>query len=459
MANFVLADADAVLVDYFAGSETPYYAQVPISVSNNALTASLKTSGTALEQSNLVSTYDGDPLTSGTLPILRLKLAGSDLPALSTGFTLTWALTAGLDGDRKSYVSSSDLGEKQVSFSGLNILIDTQSGRISLHTGQQTITVSAYRSSSNAPITQNVSFTSNDKIGEIYIREGEVFLDLSFMAVVSKLDSMASLYKALGYQPSDLLSVGDYHLALVGLPFESTTGASLTSISMAVPISASANQAPQIQAIADQSISASTTLTLAATDPESESITYSVVSGGSAATVEANIQGNQLTLTPASGYTTTQPIAFTVKASDSLGAYTTQQFDVTVVDPASTPSTITAHYWGNTTKPISAVTFSGANPAKETLAADKVAITLSDVLTTLKYYLGKTALTGYAVQAADYNDDGKTTLSDVLAILKAYLGKSNPPAWEFEAVADTNPVEYVGILKGDVNGSWLPPAE
>jgi hypothetical protein len=110
----------------------------------------------------------------------------------------------------------------------------------------------------------------------------------------------------------------------------------------------------------------------------------------------------------------------------------------------------------------------------------KPAIGLNDVLSALKLYLGKTTAdnSGYAKVAADFDANGKIELSDVLAILKTYLGKASSitPQWAFvDASADLNGltakacaapsvdlnlvdvttnVSLIGILRGDVNGSW-----
>lgn len=113
-------------------------------------------------------------------------------------------------------------------------------------------------------------------------------------------------------------------------------------------------------------------------------------------------------------------------------------------------------------------------------ATVKSAIGLNDVLSALKLYLGKTTVdsSGYAKVAADFDANGKIDLSDVLGILKTYLGKasSNTPQWAFvDASANlagltakacaaptvdlnlvdmTTTVNLIGILRGDVNGSW-----
>lgn len=110
----------------------------------------------------------------------------------------------------------------------------------------------------------------------------------------------------------------------------------------------------------------------------------------------------------------------------------------------------------------------------------KPAIGLSDVLSALKLYLGKTTAdtSPYAMMAADFDANGKVELSDVLNILKTYLGKSTSvsPQWTFvDASADlggisakaclapalslsvveaVTSVNLVGVLRGDVNGSW-----
>jgi methionine-rich copper-binding protein CopC len=109
-------------------------------------------------------------------------------------------------------------------------------------------------------------------------------------------------------------------------------------------------------------------------------------------------------------------------------------------------------------------------------------ISLKDVLEALKLYLHKPIanLSPYSYVAADLNGNGSVDLSDVLGILKCYLGKQGAvmPQWvfldktEIDAYAHTiiasacevTPVpfaqvedsraELVGVLRGDVDGSW-----
>lgn len=139
-------------------------------------------------------------------------------------------------------------------------------------------------------------------------------------------------------------------------------------------------------------------------------------------------------------------------------------------------------------------------PTKEvsaTAKATELGISLTDVLAALKIYLGKSLPSDYShptnFTAADFNGSGTVDLSDVLQLLKFYLGKTVStgygPAWVFidkddmtttsgavtsiaskdagfnlskdhtkpaaitHDVTDTT-LELVGVLRGDVDGSW-----
>ncbi len=125
----------------------------------------------------------------------------------------------------------------------------------------------------------------------------------------------------------------------------------------------------------------------------------------------------------------------------------------------------------------------------------KSAITLTDVLAALKVYLGKSLPDSYSSPlnyiAADFDGNGTVNLTDVLSLLKYYLGKSttSAPAWAFVDAADLSSdgksfaganiqsisktdatphaidqsfdsghesIQIIGILRGDVDGSWSP---
>ena len=117
-------------------------------------------------------------------------------------------------------------------------------------------------------------------------------------------------------------------------------------------------------------------------------------------------------------------------------------------------------------------------------------ITLTDVLATLKVYLGRGLPSDYAspfnLVAADFDNNGVVNLSDVLGLLKYYLGRPTTaaPTWAFVNAADvtndghivgangyltksdvhldpvslaadpTTPVTLIGVVRGDVDGSW-----
>lgn len=118
-------------------------------------------------------------------------------------------------------------------------------------------------------------------------------------------------------------------------------------------------------------------------------------------------------------------------------------------------------------------------------------VTLTDVLAALKVYLGRDLpveyKSSYNYLAADFDANGVVNLTDVLSLLKYYLGRSTTvvPTWAFVDAADvdstgnitgasgtitknaatphgvdvdlgsTAVVELVGVLRGDVDGSWV----
>ena len=140
----------------------------------------------------------------------------------------------------------------------------------------------------------------------------------------------------------------------------------------------------------------------------------------------------------------------------------------------------------------------GQTVLNPTLAADpkKASITLTDVLGALKVYLGKPLPEAYNNDlkciAADFDGNGTVNLTDVLGLLKFYLNKpvNAAPAWVFVDSAETTiatgqtlhlsskagqtlstaasapspiladlnsdeSVQLLGVLRGDVDGSWV----
>jgi len=111
-----------------------------------------------------------------------------------------------------------------------------------------------------------------------------------------------------------------------------------------------------------------------------------------------------------------------------------------------------------------------AQPLTAALSADATAkskVNLTDAIQVLKQIVGLTSLNSHQMLAADYSGDGRVDLSDAIGILKHIVGLSAPtPAWMFVDASSTTPsasaplslgdanVQLVGILKGDVDGSW-----
>ena len=102
-------------------------------------------------------------------------------------------------------------------------------------------------------------------------------------------------------------------------------------------------------------------------------------------------------------------------------------------------------------------------------AEDNGTVDLLDAITILKSIVGLTTLNPYEEIAADFNKSDDIDLNDAIGILKHVVGLPAPtPEWVFVDKSDTIPslepitvdltsdttVDLVGILRGDVNGSW-----
>lgn len=150
--------------------------------------------------------------------------------------------------------------------------------------------------------------------------------------------------------------------------------------------------------------------------------------------------------------------------------------------------------------PIAASGTAVLAPTLDSPSNAKSAISLTDVLAALKIYLGKPVPDAYASPlnyvAADFDGSGSVNLTDVLQLLKYYLGKTTTnnvkPEWAFidaadlsgtgssatalgangQALSKTNALPHavdvdlmsgadtlqlVGVLRGDVDGSWTAP--
>ncbi len=109
--------------------------------------------------------------------------------------------------------------------------------------------------------------------------------------------------------------------------------------------------------------------------------------------------------------------------------------------------------------------------AKAAVANDKGAVDLLDAIAILKSIVGLTTLNDYQQIAADFDKVNGVDLNDAIGILKHVVGLPAPmPEWSFvdkgdatHHLADSTPVnitadtavDLVGILRGDVDGSWV----
>jgi hypothetical protein len=190
----------------------------------------------------------------------------------------------------------------------------------------------------------------------------------------------------------------------------------------------------------------------------------------------------QLNLTSLSSRAVTGSVYFWGNSALGSGHQLLKNVDVKATSASVAWSSATTTKSGAYIVPGINVTQVALAATKSTLADTtiKPAIGLNDVLSALKLYLGKTTADSspYAMMAADFDANGKVELSDVLNILKTYLGKaaSVSPQWTFvDAAADlggmtaksclapapslnlvdaSTSVNLVGVLRGDVNGSW-----
>ena len=131
-----------------------------------------------------------------------------------------------------------------------------------------------------------------------------------------------------------------------------------------------------------------------------------------------------------------------------------------------------------------------ANKTISVSEPSEAGINLSDVLGALKVYLKKDTSSPFKYIASDFDGNGKVELTDVLSLLKFYLKKPNAtqPSWAFMDASDisdtgiaaagtgqvslsaaqpdgidvdlqvASSVQLVGVLRGDVDGSWAPPS-
>jgi Ca2+-binding RTX toxin-like protein len=110
-------------------------------------------------------------------------------------------------------------------------------------------------------------------------------------------------------------------------------------------------------------------------------------------------------------------------------------------------------------------------PSKTASASDGHAVNLQDAIAILKSIVGLQTLSDPQKIAADFNANDRVELNDAIGVLKHVVGlQTDAPEWVFvnplattqepltsyevELLADTD-LQLVGILRGDVDGSWV----
>jgi len=455
--SLILADISAKLIDFDGTISDPLATSI-VGKEVKYLFGILNDSGTELDRQNLLNLFATNP--SGGNPILRFKLGA--LPSEKINFNLSIVL------QRSIYDNSHGTPDQTT-----NITIPLEITQKSDESGVWLITpaVQPTKSSVSARATLSpgydgikswpFSFEDEFEFGRIYRTDSDaVAFDFYLLRLIEKNASIAELYElAKGIDRSNMLDVENYFIqfGFGNQVFTDSVGGSVNSFGIGFPIDdrLTANQAPQLQVILDQILHAGVPkhIALSAPDPDGgDTVAYSVIDDSSAGKIAVGFDGDTMRLTSATDYTASVPVRLTIKAVDDKGAFTTQTFSVTVEPPADLPAT----YWGATEKPLRA-----GVPAKSVTSADKAAISLVDGLTALKSLLGQSTLTGYAASAADFDSDGTFSLADVVGIVRTVLPPDvdvppdDFPVWMF-VPAQSNPVAYVGILKGDVDGSWFP---
>lgn len=503
MASFVLTNADAVLVDYDDRT-----AQAGFVLNGGTLALDFgrwNTSGVELDRNNLLLLFTDKDASTGINPALQFHLDA--FPQVTAGSSETITLTLSL---RRGAISATDTTWDRETSLSMQVNVKTNA------TGNQ-IVLSAVPTSTTYKVTAllnpayssidkwNFSFTENDVLGVVETVNGHAVLEIYPLSFIAKLDSLAALYVAVIKQSADnMLDAQDYYIEIGGLPLNTESGQSISTLGITVPIDdrATANQAPQLQLVSDQALQAgvSKSITLSAPDPDNgDTVTYHVMDDASTGKIAVAFNGDAMILTPAADYAPTGPVQLTIKASDSAGAYTTQTLSISVT-PAYTAKIVVSDASGepiagvvlatlpsNTAGEIllsaqtsSALTLMPATPAAFA-AANAKAVDLQDAILILKMIVGLFTPSAVQTLAADFNANGTVDLNDAIGVLKHVVGLDSPdPTWVFVDTAwssdaalsvgtlddltytlqpGANTIELVGVLRGDVNASWVAPSE
>lgn len=231
---------------------------------------------------------------------------------------------------------------------------------------------------------------------------------------------------------------------------------SLFSIDVRLPISSHSNQAPQIIKTPSPILltDVESTLSLASlfSDALADTVTYSVKSESDSG--YEPITQAEATLNKSFWFERIEPdtqATFTLRATDQSNA--AAEIDLQVIRAIQNESPVAYAFDSNLQ--VANTWRYGAQYYRNAITEDSDALQLGDVISTLKFFLKLQTPTAMQQRAADYDDDGDIDLSDVIGALKGFLNlPGSTPTWEVFDADASDGVELVGLLNGDIDGSW-----
>ena len=254
---------------------------------------------------------------------------------------------------------------------------------------------------------------------------------------------------------NDLFSLAGQRFMSIELrPFGSSQ--SLFSIDVRLPISTQSNQAPQIVKTPAPILltDVESTLSLASlfSDASADTVTYSIKSESNSGYERIGQAG--AILDESFWFERIEPdtqATFTLRASDQRNA--AAEIDLQVTRAIQNESPVAYAFDSNLQ--IANTWRYGAKYHRNATTEDSDALQLGDVISTLKFFLRLQTPDDVQQRAADYDDDGDIDLSDVIGALKGFLHlPGSTPTWEIFDADASDGVALVGLLNGDIDGSW-----
>jgi len=245
---------------------------------------------------------------------------------------------------------------------------------------------------------------------------------------------------------------GQRFMSIEVRPFGSNK--SIFSVDVRLPISLQSNQAPQIVKTPAPILltDGESTLSLASlfSDATTDTVTYSI-KGESDSAFEVIGTSLDLSFWTDDRISPGTQAKFTLRATDQSNA--AAETDLQVIRATKNESPV-AYAFDSNLKVADTWRYD-AQYHRNTTTADADALQLGDVISALKFFLRLQTPTAIQQRAADYDDDGDIDLSDVIGALKGFLHlPGSTPTWEIFDVDASDGVELVGLLNGDVDGSW-----